>query len=151
MKWGPGTCGSARPRLLQQPVSGSEGDRRLETCHRSVDPEWVCHPYQVPDGDRGVGLQVGQEGRRDTLRQPQRHLFSDPHLSEFSAIYPVCCEGSSISVLSSLFQPGISSSGLHQSLFTGIGVDSSMGDSPAPASGRLVGCGGVSSPSSPSL
>ena len=46
-----------------------------------------------------------------------------------------------------LFRPVFGSSGLHQSLPLSIGVGSSTGDSPAPVSGRLAGCGGVSSPS----
>ena len=61
--------------FLVQKVTG------LETCHQSVNPEWVCHPYQVPDGDSGIGLGVGQEGRHDVPCRPQGLLLSDPHSS----------------------------------------------------------------------
>ena len=43
----------------------------LVTRHRSVNPEWVCHPYQVRDGDSGVSFGVSQEGRYDVLCRPQ--------------------------------------------------------------------------------
>ena len=87
----------------------------LETCHRSVNTEWVRHPYQVPDGDSGVGLGVGQEGQHDVLCRPQGCLLSDPLSSGFSAVSQVCSVVSSLSVSGSLFQPGVSASGLHQS------------------------------------
>ena len=74
----------------------------LETHHRPFNPELVCHPYQVPDGDSGVSLEVDQEGRYDVLCQPQRRLLSDPHSFSFSAIPLVCIGGSDVSVSGSV-------------------------------------------------
>ena len=106
----------------------------METRHR-LDGEWVCHPDPVQDGDSHVGLRVDQEGRFDVVCLLQRRLFTGSHSSGFSTVSSVCDGESGVPVLGFLFRPVVSTTGAHQSLLPGIGVGSSMGDSPPPVFG----------------
>ena len=126
-------------RLLQPPLSGRKGVRRLETRDRPLLSQRVRATNPVQDGDRRHSAPLGQRGRLPSLHGPEGCVLPDPHPPLLQEVAPFRLGRDGPSVQSALLRTVNRPTGLHESVCNGVGLGPLSLNSASPVSGRLAG------------
>ena len=109
-------------RLLQSPLPGGKGVRRLETCDRPLSFQRVRTTNSFQDGNCLLSPPLGKEGRLPGLYRPEGPLLPDTRPRLLQKMAPFRFGRNSSSVQSPLLRVVNCPAGLHQSLRDSVGL-----------------------------
>ena len=125
-------------RLLQPPLSGGKGVRRLETRDRPLPFQRVRTTNSFQDGNCLLSPPLGEEGQLPGLCRPERRLLPDTHPHLLQEMAPFRFGRNGPPVQSPLLRVINCPAGLHQSLHDSVGLGPHPGGSSSPVPGRLA-------------